>query len=105
MSVSAGISSVGVNGKNTGFDIQGAGVLVHLSALTEELNTIQITHGLGTDTVVIKNSTKSIEQTTTPSVTEPQSTPPQSTSDQTSKPSETTQNLQIRKLHSRQSTL
>lgn len=91
MSVSAGISSVDVNGKNTGFDIQGAGVLVHLSALTEELNTIQITHGLGTDTVVIKNSTKSIEQTTIPSVTEPQSTPPQSTSDQSSKPSETTQ--------------
>lgn len=90
MTVAAGISTVKVNGKTTGYDIQGAGTLVHLSALTEELNTIEITHGLGTDKIVIKNTTKSGGQTeTTPAVTEPQPTQPQTTPAQTTKPSET----------------
>lgn len=78
MNVASGISAVTINDKTTGYDIQGAGTLVYLSSLTEELNTIEITHALGTDTIVIKNSTKSSGQTnpTNPVVTQPQPTNP-----------------------------
>ncbi len=55
MTVKAGISSVTINGSTTGFVAEGAGVVIYLSALTQEFNTVEIAHGLGTDTVIIKN--------------------------------------------------
>ena len=98
MTVKAGISSVTINGKSSGYVAEGAGVVVYLSAFTQELNTVEITHGLGTDTVVIKDSTKSSgehpaqttaaqQQTTQP---QQQTTQPQQTEPQPTQPSGTT---------------
>ncbi len=98
MTVKAGISSVTINGKSSGYVAEGAGVVVYLSAFTQELNTVEITHGLGTDTVVIKDSTKSSgehpaqttaaqQQTTQP---QQQTTQPQQTAPQPTQPSGTT---------------
>lgn len=94
MTVKAGISSVTINGKAAGYVAEGAGVVVYLSAFTQELNTVEITHGLGTDTVIIKDSTKSSgeqpAQTTQPQqqttqsqqqTTQPQTTPSASTAE------------------------
>ena len=92
MYVKAGISSVSINGKTTGYVIEGAGTVVYLSALTEEMNTVEITHALGTDTVVIKNSTKSSGEPTQPTQPQPtqgqttQTTQPQSTQGQPTQP-------------------
>ena len=69
MNVPSGISSVAVNGK-TGDEvtkIQGAGVIVYLSALTQEINEVEITHALGTAKVSIKKVEKA--QTVKHSVT------------------------------------
>ena len=55
--VPAGISTVSVNGK-TGDEvakIQGAGVIVYLSAMTKKTNTVEIEYAGGTATVIVKN--------------------------------------------------
>lgn len=54
VTVNSGISSVTVNGNDAGYSKDGAGVIIHLSALTQELNTVVITHAEGTSTVVLK---------------------------------------------------
>ena len=69
MNVPSGISSVAVNGK-TGDEvtkIQGAGVIVYLSALTQEINEVEITYADGVGKVSIKKVEKA--QTVKHSVT------------------------------------
>ena len=69
VNVPAGISSVAVNGK-TGDEvtkIQGAGVIVYLSALTQEINEVEITYVDGVGKVSIKKVEKA--QTVKHSVT------------------------------------
>ena len=68
MNVPSGISEVSVNGvKENVATIQGAGVIVYLSALTQEINEVEITHALGTAKVSIKKVEKA--QTVKHSVT------------------------------------
>ena len=70
VNVPAGISSVAVNGK-TGDEvtkIQGAGVIVFLSAMTEKTNTVEIEYAGGTATVIIKNE-NGTDDGDTPTVT------------------------------------
>ena len=57
VSVPAGISKVTVNGNDDAAltAIQGAGVVVYLTSLTKEYNTVVITYDNGEGTVVIKN--------------------------------------------------
>ena len=57
VSVPAGISKVTVNGNDDAAltAIQGAGVIVYLTSLTKEYNTVVITYANGEGTVVIKN--------------------------------------------------
>ena len=57
VSVPAGISKVTVNGNDDAAltAIQGAGVVVYLTSLTKEYNTVVITYANGEGTVVIKN--------------------------------------------------
>ena len=58
VTVPAGISKVTVNGNDdaTLTAIDGAGVVVYLTSLTKEYNTVVITYANGEGTVVIKNS-------------------------------------------------
>ena len=70
VNVPAGISSVAVNGK-TGDEvtkIQGAGVIVFLSAMTKKTNTVEIEYAGGTATVIIKNE-NGTDDGDTPTVT------------------------------------
>ena len=57
VTVPAGISKVTVNGNDDAAltAIQGAGVVVYLTSLTKEYNTVVITYANGEGTVVIKN--------------------------------------------------
>ena len=90
MTVKAGISSVTINGKAAGYVAEGAGVVVYLSAFTQELNTVEITHGLGTDTVIIKDSTKSSGEQPA-QTTQPQQQTTQSQQQTTQSQQQTTQ--------------
>ena len=66
INVPAGISSVSVNGNTEGVAaIQGAGVVVYLSALTKQKNTVTINYAGGTGTVIIKNTNGTSDDTTT----------------------------------------
>ena len=79
MNVPSGISEVTVNGlsENVG-KIEGAGVLIYLSALTKEINEVSIKHALGTGYVKIRNAKASggvIQPTTkVPEPTQPATT-------------------------------
>ncbi|MCR5736657.1 MAG: carbohydrate binding domain-containing protein [Eubacterium sp.] len=55
MTVPAGISTVTINGVAQTTGIQGAGVVVYLSNLTQTINEVVINHGMGTSVVMIKN--------------------------------------------------
>lgn len=67
MSVSSGISEVTVNGVSEGVaQIQGAGVLIYLTALTKNINEVNITHAEGTGYVKIKNASVNVTSATTP---------------------------------------
>ncbi|MCR5836585.1 MAG: hypothetical protein K6G88_08760 [Lachnospiraceae bacterium] len=55
MTLPSGISSVSINGNTTGYAIQGAGVVIYVSALTEEINEISIEYAEGTGSILIKN--------------------------------------------------
>ena len=67
VTVPAGISKVTVNGNDDEAlsAIQGAGVVVYLSALTKEFNTVVITYANGEGTIVIKNVNGTKDTTTT----------------------------------------
>ena len=70
VNVPAGISSVAVNGK-TGDEvakINGAGVIVFISAMTKKTNTVEIEYAGGTATVIIKNE-NGTDDGDTPTVT------------------------------------
>ena len=74
VSVPAGISKVTVNGNDDAAltAIDGAGVVVYLTSLTKEYNTVVITYANGEGTVVIKNVNGTKETTTTTAdVTQP----------------------------------
>ncbi len=59
MNVPSGISAVSVNGVTENVaKIDGAGVIVYLSALTKDINEVEITHALGTAKVSIKKVEK-----------------------------------------------
>ena len=95
MNVPSQISEVTLNGVSAGSDmvkINGAGVLVYLTALTKEINEIKITHALGTGYVKIKNASKSSgEQPTVPQTSTTKQTPVQpETPKQTPTPTTTT---------------
>lgn len=67
MNVTGEISTISVNGVTTNVaSIDGTGMVIHLSALTQEINEVVITHANGTSTVSIK---KEKEETTTPEPT------------------------------------
>uniref|UniRef100_UPI0026718FBF hypothetical protein n=1 Tax=uncultured Eubacterium sp. TaxID=165185 RepID=UPI0026718FBF len=69
MNVPAGISEVSVNGVTENVaTIDGAGAVVFLSALTQEVNEVVIKHGLGTATVSIKKVAAEPAQTYTVTV-------------------------------------
>jgi endo-1,3(4)-beta-glucanase len=71
INVPAGISSVSVNGNTEGVAaIQGAGVVVYLSALTKQKNTVTINYAGGTGTVIIKNTNGTSDDTTTEAPTQ-----------------------------------
>ncbi|MCR5704345.1 MAG: hypothetical protein K6G85_06950 [Eubacterium sp.] len=82
MTVPAGISAVTVNGVAQTTGIDGAGVVVYLSNLTQEVNTVLVTHAGGTSTVLIKNTnavpttTAAQETTVTPTTVEPTTVEP-----------------------------
>ena len=89
VSVPAGISKVTVNGNDDAAltAIQGAGVVVYLTSLTKEYNTVVITYANGEGTVVIKNvnGTKDTTDVTQPDassadVSQPDVTSPDATS-------------------------
>ena len=68
MNVPSGISAVSVNGVTENVaKIDGAGAIIYLSALTQEINEVEITHALGTAKVSIKKVEKA--QTVKHSVT------------------------------------
>ena len=68
MNVPSGISEVSVNGVTENVaKIDGAGAIIYLSALTQEINEVEITHALGTAKVSIKKVEKA--QTVKHSVT------------------------------------
>ena len=78
MNVPAGISAVSVNGNSTDevAKIQGAGVLVYVSALTKKTNNVEIEYAGGKATVVIINANGTDDSgETTPEVTDPETTP------------------------------
>ena len=77
MNVPAGISTVSVNGNSTGevAKIQGAGVIVYVSALTKKTNNVEIEYAGGKATVVIINANGTDDSgETTPEVTDPETT-------------------------------
>lgn len=74
MDVPAGISAVSVNGVTENVaTIQGAGTVVYLSALTQDINEVIITHANGTSKVTIKRESSGEVETTTPQPTTPSS--------------------------------
>ena len=78
MNVPAGISTVSVNGNSTDevAKIQGAGVIVYVSALTKKTNNVEIEYAGGKATVVIINANGTDDSgETTPEVTDPETTP------------------------------
>ena len=90
VSVASGIDNVTVNGVDSGYAPQGAGVVIYLSALTQSVNTVVINHAEGTSTVSIKkNGSTGGDNPTQPQITTPQggdqTTVPQS-SEQTQAP-------------------
>ena len=93
MNVSSGISEVTVNGlsENVG-KIEGAGVLIYLSALTKEINEVSIKHALGTGYVKIRN-TKASGGVIQPTTKVPEATQPATTKapQPTTKKNDTTQ--------------
>ncbi|MCI9564544.1 MAG: hypothetical protein HFG30_00860 [Eubacterium sp.] len=93
MNVPSGISEVTVNGVSDNVaKIEGAGVIVYLSALTKEINEVTIKHAMGTGFVKIKNASKSTgeqPQPTAPQPTNPQPTAPQPTNPQPTNPQPT----------------
>lgn len=64
MEVPAGIAKVTVNGKESGYKIQGAGVIVYLSALVIGENTINIVYDGTKEASIVIKSTKEVESTT-----------------------------------------
>ena len=77
MNVPAGISTVSVNGNSTDevAKIQGAGVIVYVSALTKKTNNVEIEYAGGKATVVIINANGTDDSgETTPEVTDPETT-------------------------------
>ena len=77
MNVPAGISKVSVNGNSTDevAKIQGAGVIVYVSALTKKTNNVEIEYAGGKATVVIINANGTDDSgETTPEVTDPETT-------------------------------
>ena len=67
MNVTGEISTISVNGVTANVaSIDGTGMVIYLSALTQEINEVVITHANGTSTVSIK---KEKEETTTPETT------------------------------------
>ncbi|WP_308609464.1 beta-1,3-glucanase family protein [uncultured Eubacterium sp.] len=93
MNVASGISEVTVNGlsENVG-KIEGAGVLIYLSALTKEINEVSIKHALGTGYVKIRN-TKASGGVIQPTTKVPEATQPATTKapQPTTKKNDTTQ--------------
>ena len=93
MNVPSGISEVTVNGvsENVG-KIEGAGVLIYLSALTKEINEVSIKHALGTGYVKIRN-TKASGGVIQPTTKVPEATQPATTKapQPTTKKNDTTQ--------------
>ena len=93
MNVSSGISEITVNGvsENVG-KIEGAGVLIYLSALTKEINEVSIKHALGTGYVKIRN-TKASGGVIQPTTKVPEATQPATTKapQPTTKKNDTTQ--------------
>ena len=93
MNVASGISEVTVNGvsENVG-KIEGAGVLIYLSALTKEINEVSIKHALGTGYVKIRNA-KASGEVTQPTTKAPEQTQPATTKapQPTTKKNDTTQ--------------
>ena len=86
MTVPAGISEVSINGNTSGGSaVQGAGVVIYLSALVLKTNEVVITYAGGTSTVKIANANGvEASETTTPvetSSTEP-TTPSETTTPQ-----------------------
>ena len=84
VSVPAGISKVTVNGNDDAAltAIQGAGVVVYLTSLTKEYNTVVITYANGEGTVVIKNvnGTKDTTDVTQPDASSADVSQPDATS-------------------------
>ena len=93
MNVASGISEVTVNGvsENVG-KIEGAGVLIYLSALTKEINEVSIKHALGTGYVKIRNA-KASGEVIQPTTKAPEQTQPATTKapQPTTKKNDTTQ--------------
>ena len=93
MNVASGISEVTVNGlsENVG-KIEGAGVIIYLSALTREINEVSIKHAQGTGYVKIRN-TKASGGVIQPTTKVPEATQPATTKapQPTTKKNDTTQ--------------
>ena len=96
MTVPAGISEVSINGDTSGGSaVQGAGVVIYLSALVLKTNEVVITYAGGTATVKIANANGvDASETTTPEETtssDEETTPEETTSaDEETTPEETT---------------
>ena len=90
VSVPAGISKVTVNGNDDAAltAIQGAGVVVYLTSLTKEYNTVVITYANGEGTVVIKNvnGTKDTTDVTQPDASSADVSQPDATSESANSP-------------------
>ena len=93
VSVPAGISKVTVNGNDDAAltAIQGAGVVVYLTSLTKEYNTVVITYANGEGTVVIKNvnGTKDTTDVTQPDASSADVSQPDATSADVTSPDAT----------------
>ena len=76
----AGISSSSLSSDL--YDIQGAGVILHLDAFTEEYTTFTVTDALGTYTCVVYNAKAGEPETTTTTTTEPPVLEPEEVSGQ-----------------------
>ena len=62
VTVSSGISKVTVNGQDNGFAVDGAGVVVYLTSLTQTYNEVVIKHAEGTSSVIIKKDKQATTQ-------------------------------------------
>ena len=92
VNVPAGISEVTINGNAQTEAIDGAGVVLYLSNLSQNINEVVIKHGLGTSSITIKNVNGTQTATTAQVTTTAQATTQQVTTQQVTTQQQTTQN-------------